>query len=295
MYYDDEDRCAMPPPMQWMILEGGMYKVCGPTVRTLPAGAYACTTDCYGNPLIQVRDLQVDDLIDVPESLPNRVLAEINRFWGLGETFNRYGFLHRRGYLFYGKQGMGKSALIHQVVARIVGEGHLAFFCENPAIFVNCLQKFRQVEPERPIVCVFEDIDAIIRLYGDSFLLQWLDGNYQVNKAVNLASTNYPENLDRRIVSRPRRFDRIHRIEGPDARVRAAFFSHKMPGESPGELSRWVQLSEGLSFASLAELVISVKCLGHDLPEAVSLLKDLEKRSPSSGEFADDEPEEDEE
>ena len=64
--------------------------------------------------------------------------------------------------------------------------------------------------------------------YGDSELLQWLDGNHQVNKSINLASTNYPEKLDRRITSRPRRFDRILRIDNPNARLRAAYFARKL-------------------------------------------------------------------
>src|SRR5262249_5544417 len=81
---------------------------------------------------------------------------------------------------------------------------HVAFFCGHPAVFIRCLELFRRVEPERPIVCVFEDIDAIIKYYGDSDLLQWLDGNHQVDQAGNLASTHYPEDLDRRIISPPR-------------------------------------------------------------------------------------------
>src|SRR5438270_14102 len=82
--------------------------------------------------------------------------------------------------------------------------------------------------------------------YGDSELLQWLDGNHQVDKAINLATTNYPEKLDRRIISRPRRFDRILRIDAPDARMREAYFGRKLPELEPAELSRWVELSEGL-------------------------------------------------
>ena len=148
------------------------------------------------------------------------------------------------------------------------------------------MEKFRAVEPVRPIVCVFEDIDAIIEHNGESDLLQWLDGNHQVDKAVNLASTNYPEKLDRRIISRPRRFDRVLRIESPDARLRAAYFARKLPDQAPEERLRWVRLTEGLPFASLAELIISVCCLGNDVEESVALLKSLDEHAPTSQEFA---------
>jgi AAA+ superfamily predicted ATPase len=270
-----------------MVLGGGVYQVCGRTVPRLPAGAYTCLMDYHGNCQFQAKSLKVDDLIDFPDSLPSRILREIGEFWKLGARFRQYGFLHRRGYLFYGKQGGGKSSLIHQIIAQVVGAGHLAFFCENPHSFVACLELFRRVEPERPIVCIFEDIDAIIEEHGDSMLLQWLDGNHQVDKAVNLASTNYPEKLDRRIISRPRRFDRILRIDSPDERLRAAYLTRKMPEQPPVERARWVELTDGLPFAALAELVISVKCLGNDLDEAAAHLRSLDSHNPSSTEFAD--------
>jgi hypothetical protein len=271
------------------------YQVCGRTINRLPTGGYTCSQDCYGTPIYTRRDLQVDELIDFPGSLPSRTLEEIEHFWQTGERFARHGFLHRRGYLFYGKQGSGKSSLIHQIVAGILSAGHVAFFCEHPGIFVRCLTQFRQVEPDRPIVCVFEDIDAIIKEYGDSDLLQWLDGNHQVDKAVNLASTNYPERLNRRIIARPRRFDRILRIDSPDDRLREAYFARKLPELSADERQRWVRLTDGLPFAALAELVISVCCLGHDVEESTALLRTLDQHSPSSGEFGDGGPEQEEE
>jgi hypothetical protein len=48
-----------------------------------------------------------------------------------------------------------------------------------------------------------------------------------------------------------------------------------------------VELTEGLPFAALAELVISVACLGNDLEESVALVKSLDARAPSSLEFSD--------
>jgi hypothetical protein len=271
--------------LQWMVLPNNTYQMCGQTVGVLPAGAYSCITDCYGNSQFQGRLLHVDDLIDFPDSLPSRILHEIGAFWTVGERFRKYGFLHRRGYLLYGKQGSGKSSLIHQIIARIVADGNLAFFCDEPTSFIRGMEQLRRVEPERPIVCVFEDIDALIARYGDTDLLQWLDGNHQVNKAVNIASTNYPEKLDRRIVARPRRFDRLLRIDAPDARLRAAYFARKMPEVDRAELDRWVGLTDGLPFAALAEVVISVQCLGHDLEETVNLLKSLDEGSPNSEEY----------
>lgn len=278
-------RLLTNPDLQWTLSGDGSFVVCGQTARQLAPGAYTVYLDNCGNAHFKPHPLQTDDLIEFPESVSARVLGEIERFWSMGDRFARLGFTHRRGYLFYGKQGCGKSSLIHQIIARIVGAGHVAFFGAYPAYFRDALTRFREVEPERPVVCIFEDIDATIRQYGDSELLQLLDGNAQVNKVVNLASTNYPERLDRRIIARPRRFDRLIKIESPDASLREAYFARKMPELTGTQLTRWVEVSHGLPFAALTELVISVECLGHDLEAAAETLRELDRHMPSSDQF----------
>jgi AAA+ superfamily predicted ATPase len=272
-------------PIQWKAALAGVYEACGTTYRKLPAGAYVCSLNQYGEPQLLAKDLQVDDLIDFANSLPSQILVEIENFWSLGDKFQRYGYLHRRGYLLYGPQGSGKSSVVHQVVHRIIKAGHVAVFCEHPGVLTRTMELFRRIEPDRPLVCMFEDIDAIIEMHGDSELLQWLDGSHQINKVINIATTNYPERLDRRIVSRPRRFDRIIKIEAPAAAIRETYLTRKLPELPAAELERWVALTEGLSFAALAELVISVACLGNTLEDTVRVLRTLDDQQPSSKEF----------
>jgi len=285
-YYSPEGVEHTNRPIQWKVVQSGVFETCGTTARHLPAGAFSCILNQYGEMQFLFRDLQVDDLIDFADSLPAQILQEIENFWSLGDTFSQYGYLHRRGYLLYGPQGSGKSSVVHQVVHRIIKAGHVAVFCEHPGVLTRAMELFRKIEPDRPLICLFEDIDAIIEMHGDSELLQWLDGSHQINKVINIATTNYPERLDRRIVSRPRRFDRIIKIEAPSAPIREAYLSRKLPElAARAELARWVELTAGLSFAALAELVISVACLGNDLEETIKLLHMLDDLHPSSREF----------
>jgi AAA+ superfamily predicted ATPase len=272
-------------PIQWKVASPSVFEACGTTYRALPAGAYGCMLNQFGEPQLVAKDLQVDDLIDFVDSLPSQILKEIDNFWSLGDVFKKHGYLHRRGYLLYGPQGSGKSSVVHQVVHRIVKAGHIAVFCEHPGLLTRTMELFRKVEPTRPLVCLFEDIDAVIELHSDSELLQWLDGSHQIDKVINIATTNYPERLDRRIVSRPRRFDRIIKIETPEARIRRTYFGKKLPDLNKDDLERWVDLTEGLSFAALAELVISVACLGNSLEDSIEVLRHLDDQHPSSREF----------
>ena len=67
--------------------------------------------------------------------------------------------------------------------------------------------------------------------------------------------------------------------------MRQAYFRKKLPELEPSELECWVKQAEGLSFAALAELVISVACLGQSLEDAERTLRAIEKSRPSSREF----------
>jgi len=256
------------------------------TTPSLLPGVYANFYNNRGEISFRSITSNVDQLIDLPDSLHKKVLEEIRDFWLRGDKFESYGFLHRRGYLLYGPQGSGKTALVQQVISSIVKEEGIVFLCQRPESTIDGLRVFRQIEPTRRIVCIFEDIDAIIAEYGEDKILALLDGESQIDKVLNIATTNYPEKLDKRLVSRPRRFDRVVKIGMPSESIRRTFLKEKLKinGE---ELTGWVKDSEGLSFAALAELVISVKCLGNSYGNTIKILREMINNHPSSNEFDD--------
>jgi SpoVK/Ycf46/Vps4 family AAA+-type ATPase len=159
----------------------------------------------------------------------------------------------------------------------------MVLICDNPKYFAEGLAVARQVEPNRPIVCIFEDIDAIIKRYGEDQLLAILDGTDKIDKVLNIATTNYPEILDKRIISRPRRFDRVYKIPNPNAKLRAAFLKVKLPKGS--NVKKWTKDTDGLSFAAMTELIVSVFCLGNEVDATIAILKDMEKGHPNSEDF----------
>lgn len=268
---------------QWTANESGVFMAVPPTRQKLPAGVYTVTVK-NNIPVFVKQELVVDDLMKFPESLSDKVFGEIDGFWAKGDVFKEYGFLHRRGYIFYGPQGSGKTAMVQQIIQSVVAKDGVVFICEHPGILVLGLTTFRGVEPNRPIVCVFEDIDSIIKNYGDDYLLALLDGENQIDKVLNIATTNYPEMLDKRIVARPRRFDRVIKVGMPGADIRREYFRHKLKIKEE-ELEKWVEASEDFSFAACAELVISVKCLGHEFDKAVEVLSSLLTTNANSAEF----------
>ena len=271
-------------PNQWGQLRARMFKAFSISHKSLPSGCYTVTRDRMDDmPVYSGKYIKIDSIMRFDDGIVDKVLKEVDGFWKKEKAFKQHGFLHTRGYLLYGAQGTGKSSIVWQLAQDVIERGGIVFICENPMFLADGLKVFRQVEPERPIVCVFEDIDAIIKKYGDTELLALLDGDRQIDRVINIATTNYPEVLDKRIVSRPRRFDRIYKILPPNDKVRTAFLTEKLPKGK--KVKEWIKKTEGLSFAALTETLISVLCLGNKLDETVKILKDIESDNPSSSDF----------
>jgi len=269
---------------QWAISGHDEYLAVGQTIPILPPGVYNQHRTQQGI-RFEKMDIKVDALIDFPDGLPKLICDEIESFWTREKIFHDYGFLHRRGYLLYGIAGGGKTAVVQLVSNKIVMSGGIVMVCAHPSILKDALVTFRKIERDRRIICIFEDIDAIVSHHGDDELLALLDGEYQIDKVLNIATTNYPERLDRRLVARPRRFDRVIKVEPPSKETRRIYLSTKLKING-GELAEWVARSDGLSFAALAELVISVKCLGNDFESTLDMLKKMDSRKISSDEFS---------
>ncbi len=278
---NDKKRIAL---CQWGLVAPNKYKAVSNTDKFLPPGAYDITKDEMTGESIFSKKVLIHDKIIPLSGLPKSIMEEIKDFWGKEKIFTDLGFLHRRGYLLYGSHGTGKSSLVHEIAQTVIDDGGIVFYCENPNFFNLGLSTFRQVEPNRKAVCIFEDIDAIIGNYGESMLLSLLDGENQISRVCNIATTNYPELLDKRIVGRPRRFDRVYRIGNLDDKARMTFLQKKLPEKQ--DVKNWLKKTSGLSIAAISEVIISVFCFDKTIDEAVKIMKSLAEDKKS----ADDSP-----
>ncbi len=272
-------------PTQWALCGPHQWSGVGNTKRKLIPGKY-CIGSHNGVIFFEKMPIFIDDLLEFPDSLYAQILSEIEIFWDNAEKFDYYGFLQRLGFMFYGPAGSGKTCLVQLITAGIIRAGGIVLQCHAPDMAIAGLVLLRQIEPTRRVACMFEDIDAIINRHGESSILSMLDGENQVNHVLNIATTNYPEKLDKRLVARPRRFDRVIKIGMPSRQTREVFFTKKLRLDNNAtELQQYVDASDEFSFAAMADLVISTKCLGQPFNKAVKAIRDLMENKPKSSDF----------
>lgn len=207
-----------------------------------------------------IKGATFDNLV-LSHSLKQQIQDDFKQFFASRETYERYGIPWRRGSLFIGPPGNGKT---HTVKALINSLG-------QPCIYVrgftgdgteqeNMAEVFNRARMA-PCLVVLEDLDSMISGANRAFFLNELDG-FKANTGVAvLATTNHPEKLDVSILDRPSRFDRKYYFNLPAATERSAYIqkwnSELQPELRVSDITAVVNKTDGFSFAYLKELFVS--------------------------------------
>ena len=209
-----------------------------------------------------IKSATFDNLI-LRDSLKHEIQNDFAQFFNSRETYERFGIPWRRGAIFTGPPGNGKTHTVKALINSL----------ERPCLYVrnftgdgteqhNMAEVFKRARRE-PTLVVLEDLDSMITDANRAFFLNELDG-FRVNSGVAvLATTNHPEKLDTAILDRPSRFDRKYHFELPAEAERLAYIE-KWNSELQPELrvsgtatALIVHQTEGFSFAYLKELFVS--------------------------------------
>jgi len=264
------------------------------TVASIEAGIYNLRTSSSFGYYVFKKDLKLDELIELPMPESEEVLESIKSFWTKKQIFKDYGFTFKRGILLYGVPGGGKTSIINLVCKHLIDTMNGVVFILTTDSDLEIYQEFmpqiyRTIEPNRPIITVIEDIDGLVESSSaETKIINILDGIEQLENVVYVATTNYPEKLNDRILNRPNRFDRRIEVKPPNYDCREMYFKHKLKEKDLKSinLDEWCKKTEGLTLAHLGEIIKSVIIFGHELDESVSIMKSLKQR-PSSARYYD--------
>lgn len=215
---------------------------------------------------------RTDNLLVFENSRMKKVMEEINKFWGLKANFDKLGFLHNRGILAYGPPGTGKTAMIHQVAENMINSGETVLFGKNIGTVTEGLHIFREIEPDRKMVVVLEDMDEYIG-YSERDTLQLLDGSSSVDNVLFLGTTNYIDRFPQRL-RRPGRFDKEVKIGFPPVEGRLVYLKDKLTGlVEDDEIERMAEETDGFSFGHLRELIIAGFAFEEDIDKTIKRLR----------------------
>jgi len=222
-----------------------------------------------------IRAASFDDLVLEP-ALTAQLRADFRRFLGARAQYEAHGVPWRRGALFLGPPGNGKThtlrALLHElgVPALYVQSVKARYETEE----ANLRRVFERARLLQPCALVLEDLDALVNAENRSFFLNQLDG-FEANVGlIVIATTNHPGRIDAAILDRPSRFDRKYTFPIPALPERKAYLRAwqakiaERTGFRVEDADAIAERTEGFSFAYLKELVMS------------SLLRKLESDAP---------------
>jgi hypothetical protein len=211
-----------------------------------------------------IRTATLENLV-LAGSLKDEIREDLSRFFGTRTTYEEHGVPWKRGVLFVGPPGNGKT---HAVKALINNLGkpclYVKSFQAEHMTEHHCIhQVFKKARKSAPCILVLEDLDSLINASNRSFFLNELDGFAANTGVVALATTNHPERLDASILDRPSRFDRKYHFDIPGPSERLAYVrlwagslrAALQPTDSG--LDAVVGQTEGFSFAYLKELFLS--------------------------------------
>lgn len=186
--------------VQWTLLGNDVFTACGQTCDILPARVYSIDIDGRtGQFLFVTKSIVTDDLVVLPDTASERVLQAIDTFWRARESFKKYGQLFKRGIMLWGPPGGGKTATLMLLSRDIIERKGIVVLANHPVRTAKGLEIIRRVEPDRPLICILEDIDEMVAEHGEHELLALLDGETQIDNVAFIATTNYPERLDNSI------------------------------------------------------------------------------------------------
>jgi len=252
--------------------------------QKIPAGYYKIFFDQQRSSWgVKKKEIIHDEIVDLSSKTISKIINDIKLFWDKKSHYEKYKFLHKRGIIMYGPQGTGKTTIINKMVETLVIEHNGLVFSIEDSTDLNSYVAFssilRQIEPDRPLIVVIEDIDGLLDdgRTTEKVLLNVLNGINQIQRVVYIATTNYPEKIGPRLMNRPGRFDRRFKIGQPSQKMRKAFFESKLLDEDKNkfDIDLIVEKTKDLSIAHCKEVFAEYIIKGRDLDEIIQEMKQM--------------------
>ncbi len=175
-----------------------------------------------GDDITYTKDHTWEDLF-LEEKLKEEIKFSVESFLNAKDFYVENNIPWKRGLIFHGIPGNGKTSLIRTIIANynfkpvtIVQEA------ENDTI----REAFEYAQEQSPSLLYFEDIDSLLENIDLSLFLNLIDGVSSKNGLFIIATANNVSKLKASVMDRPSRFDRKFEIPLPNLEMSVKYLSH---------------------------------------------------------------------
>lgn len=268
---------------QWSDVNGCIIAV-NNTFKALEPGYYSIGNSQNLGMYFKKETVELNKLYRLPNDATNLLLNDISKFWTLEDTYKKYERVFKRNYLIYSEPGTGKTSLINLMCQDLIDKYNGIVFslsseCELE-LFVDAMKRLRQIEPDRRVIAIIEDIDSFCDYRNgrlNTLLLNILDGNLKTSNLVTIATTNYIDKLEARYTNRPSRFDRVVEFPLPNDESRKIFIEKTVKPEDITKINidDWVSKTKGYTIDHINELILLYFVFGHSEEESFTTMNNM--------------------
>lgn len=211
-----------------------------------------------GEPVQYSKDLTWDDLY-LQEDIKNEIITSVEGFFKAKHIYQKSKVPWRRGLLFFGEQGCGKTTALKVI---------LSMYDFKPVTIQSGLPQpdevleaaFSYAEEHGPSLLFLEDLGDLLNSISLSHFLQLLDGVESKDGVFIIATANEINKIQSNLTDRPSRFDRRIEFTLPNEEMCFKYiekwYANKITKELANRLAKLV-VKKSFSYAYIKELYFS--------------------------------------